>query len=322
MVGYDARETSCQLAKAVANGVICAGANVLDIGLTGTEEMYWAVQTFNADLGIEITASHNPIDYNGMKIVKAEAKPLSQKEFLEIKGLVSKNNFEKKSKIGCIFDRQIDARTSYIEKIISFVDYGNLEPIKIVINSGNGAAGPAVDFLERVLEQKNIKTNFVKMHHDPDPSFPHGIPNPLIAENQIVTSKAVLKEQAAFGVAFDGDFDRCFIFDNQGRFVPSELIVSLMVKIFLQKQPGSTIVHDHRVVWSTLDIVSKLGGKAVVSKTGHNFVKQAMRREGAIYGGEMSAHHYFKDFSYCDSGMIPWLLVWQLLSVGNKNSVK
>ena len=317
VVGFDARESSSKFSNSVIEGIKAYGADVIKLGLAGTEEVYFAVANFGADAGIEVTASHNPINYNGMKIVKAGSQPLTADEFLGIKLLVEKDNFQSSKKPGQAKDFEKQSRAAYTEKILNFISLKNLKPLKIVLNSGNGAAGPVVDELENYLKQKGIAVDFVRVHHEPDPSFPNGIPNPLIEGNRFVTSEAVKKSGADFGVAFDGDFDRCFFFDNLGYFVPSEYVVGMLAEIFLSNEKGATIIHDPRVIFNTVDVVNTLGGKAVVSKTGHAFVKAKMRAENAIYGGEMSAHHYFRDFNFCDSGMIPWLLVWELLS--NKN---
>ncbi len=314
-VGFDARATSPGLATAVAKGICDAGAYVLDIGLAGTEEMYAAVTEFGACAGIEVTASHNPIDYNGMKIVGSGSQPLCEQEFGLIKDLAEENNFSQPQQMGVVLNKKEAARTAYVEKVLGFVDCSNLKPLKIVVNSGNGAAGPTLDALNKKLKEKNVKTNFVFVHHNPDPTFPNGIPNPLLTENRSSTANAVVAEKADFGVAFDGDFDRCFFFDHAGDFIPGEYVVGLLAEIFLNKEKGATIIHDPRVIWNTIDVVCKCSGQAVVSKTGHAFVKATMRKRDAIYGGEMSAHHYFRDFAYCDSGVIPWLLVWEYLSI-------
>ena len=317
VVGFDARATSPDLAQALAKGICHAGADVLEIGLVGTEEMYAGVTEFDACVGVEVTASHNPIDYNGMKIVGRGSQPLTEQEFGLIKDLVEENNFSQPQRTGAVLDKKEMARAAYIEKVLGIVDYSDLKPLKIVINSGNGAAGPTVDAIRKRLEEKNVKTNFVFVHHDPDPSFPNGIPNPLLEENRFSTANAVIKQNADFGVAFDGDFDRCFFFDHTGDFIPGEYVVGLLAEVFLSKEKGATIIHDPRVIWNTVDVIGKSGGKAVASKTGHAFVKAAMRKRDAIYGGEMSAHHYFRNFAYCDSGVIPWLLVWEHLSMSN-----
>ena len=316
-VGFDARATSPDLARSLVRGICHAGADVLDIGLAGTEEMYAAVSEFGACAGIEVTASHNPINYNGMKIVKQYSQPLTDQEFSKIKQLAEQNKFILSKHSSLVKDKRSAARNTYVEKILSFVDLQSLQPLKIVINSGNGAAGPTIDALKQKMEEKSIKTNFVYLHHDPDPLFPNGIPNPMLEENRLETADVVISEKADFGVAFDGDFDRCFLFDQGGNFIPGEYVLGLLSKVFLRKEKGATIVHDRRVIWNTIDVVSKCGGFPVSSKTGHSFVKAAMRENGAIYGGEISAHHYFRDFAYCDSGMVPWLMIWELISKSN-----
>ncbi len=313
-LGFDARATSPSLAQAVAKGICDSGANVLDIGFAGTEEIYAAVSARNADAGIEVTASHNPIEYNGMKIVKQRSQPLSDKEFLKIKYLAEEANFISSKHPGSVKDISTIARKAYVDKILSFVNLESLKPLKIVINSGNGAAGPVVDAINYQLKQVGVKTNFVYLHHKPDALFPNGIPNPLLKENRSVTSDVVIKERADFGVAFDGDFDRCFLFDHRGNFIAGEYVVGLLSEVFLSKEKGGKIVHDPRVIWNTQNVVEKYNGQSLLSKTGHAFVKASMRKHKAIYGGEISAHHYFRDFAYCDSGMIPWLMIWQLLS--------
>jgi phosphomannomutase len=252
-----------------------------------------------------------------MKIVGHGSKPLSDDEFEAIKELAEGNSFNQALKQGVVIDKKEAARAAYVEKILGFVNCPSLKPLKSVINSGNGAAGPTLDVINKKLEEMSVKTNFVFVHHDPDPTFPNGIPNPLLTENRSSTVDAVIAEKADFGVAFDGDFDRCFFFDHLGSFIPGEYVVGLLAEVFLNKEKGATIIHDPRVIWNTIDVVGKCGGQAVASKTGHAFVKAAMRKSDATYGGEMSAHHYFRDFSYCDSGIIPWLLVWEYLSTFN-----
>ena len=320
VVGFDARETSPAFAKAVGQGIMDAGSNLIDIGLAGTEEMYWAVSNFSASAGIVVTASHNPINYNGMKIVKSGSRPLNDNEdFKAIKNLAETEKWAKTDNKGSHLDYSNQARSDYVTKVLSFVNRNKLKPLKIVINSGNGAAGPTFDAIEKKLNTNNPKIEFVKVDHTPDSTFPNGIPNPLLHENHHKTADIVKNVGADFGVAFDGDFDRCFFFDETGKFVPGEYLVGLLASIFLEKEQGATIVHDPRVIWNTQDIVSQKGGKAEQSKTGHAFIKQTMRKHEAVYGGEMSAHHYFRDFAYCDSGMIPWLLVAELVSIKNQS---
>ncbi|MDE0784721.1 MAG: phosphomannomutase, partial [Planktomarina sp.] len=319
-IGFDARETSPELAAAVMRGICDAGSKVMSIGLAGTEEMYWAVTEFNACAGIEITASHNPINYNGLKIVKSGSQPLDDLEdFQAIKLLAENQTWVENPSKGTVQDISREARKKYVQRVLSFLNHSNLKPLKIVVNSGNGAAGPTFDAIADELSRICSPLEFIRVHHEPDHTFPNGIPNPLLPENHAATGDVVKREVADFGVAFDGDFDRCFFFDPYGEFVPGEYIVGLLASIFLDKEAGAKIVHDPRVVWNTQDIVSEQSGVAVQSKTGHAFIKQTMRAHEAVYGGEMSAHHYFRDFAYCDSGMIPWLLMAELISTSGKS---
>jgi phosphomannomutase len=315
VIGFDARETSPAFAAAATRGAMDAGADVLDIGMAGTEEMYWAVTEFGACAGIEVTASHNPINYNGMKIVKSASQPLDDAaDFQVIKALAGSQEWLSVAEVGKELDRSAEARKAYVDRVLGFVDLKALRPLKIVVNSGNGAAGPTFDALAKRLMDLGAPLEFIRMHHAPDATFPNGIPNPLLPENHATTADVVKAEKADFGVAFDGDFDRCFFFDETGQFVPGEYVVGLLASIFLEKEEGAKIVHDPRVIWNTQDIVAQKGGVAVQSKTGHAFIKQTMRSHEAVYGGEMSAHHYFRDFAYCDSGMIPWILISELVS--------
>ena len=315
VIGFDARETSPAFAQAAAQGVKDAGADVLDIGLAGTEEMYWAVSEFGACAGIEVTASHNPINYNGMKIVKSGSRPLDDaSDFQVIKSLAEAANWTTADHIGQSLDYTKEARKAYVDQVLSFLDLAALTPLKIVVNSGNGAAGPTFDAIADRLKEQGAPLDFTLVHHTPDHTFPNGIPNPLLPKNHAATGDVVKEVGADFGIAFDGDFDRCFFFDEHGAFVPGEYVVGLLASIFLEKEAGAKIVHDPRVIWNTQDIVAEKGGTAIQSKTGHAFIKQIMRDTQAVYGGEMSAHHYFRDFAYCDSGMIPWVLVAELVS--------
>lgn len=320
VIGFDARETSPAFAKAVARGAMDAGADVLGIGMAGTEEMYWAVTEFGTCAGIEVTASHNPINYNGMKIVKSGSRPLDDAtEFQVIKALASSQAWLDVSEVGRELNYADEARQAYVERVLSFIDVDAVRPLKIVMNSGNGAAGPTFDAIAERLETLGVPLEFIRIHHTPDATFPNGIPNPLLPENHAVTADVVKAEEADFGVAFDGDFDRCFFFDETGQFVAGEYVVGLLASIFLEKEVGAKFVHDPRAIWNTQDIVAQKGGVAVLSKAGHAFIKQTMRSHEAVYGGEMSAHHYFRDFVYSDSGMIPWLLIWELVSTSGKS---
>lgn len=319
VVGSDVRLSSEPLKQAVARGIMDAGADVIDLGLTGTEEIYFAAFHLDVDGGIEVTASHNPIDFNGMKFVGRGAMPISGDSGLkQIKKIAETKSFISPESIGQLTKESII--NDYIKYIIDFIDPKNIRPMKLVVNAGNGAAGHVVDAIEAYFDNEEIPVTFIKVHHEADGSFPNGIPNPLLPERRKATSLAVKQHNADMGIAWDGDFDRCFFFDERGEFIEGYYIVGLLAEAFLKKYPGEKIIHDPRLTWNTIDIVKKNGGIPIQSKTGHAFIKERMRSENAVYGGEMSAHHYFRDFAYCDSGMIPWLLVVELLS-NSKNSL-
>ena len=314
VVGRDSRESSPELAKALIDGLTDGGADVLDLGLAGTEEVYFHTGFQDTDGGIEVTASHNPINYNGMKIVGRGSAPLDPAtELPPIVDLATSGTFAPVEKKGEVTDFS-HARADYAKAMADFVDIEALKPMKVLVNAGNGTAGPTFDVIAEELLRRGAPLEFIRLHHNVDSSFPNGIPNPLLPENQPPTVAAVKAEKADLGVAWDGDFDRCFFFDEAGRFIPGEYIVGLLGAAFLEKFPGEKIVHDPRVIMNTRAMIEEAGGEAVVSKTGHAFIKRKMRDVSAIYGGEMSAHHYFRDFYYCDSGMIPWLLMIELLS--------
>ena len=314
VLGRDCRASSAALAQAVAQALMDEGAEVLDLGLCGTEEMYFATDHFGGDGGICVTASHNPMDWNGMKMVRAGAAPLDAATGLSrIRALAEADDLGP-GQAGSYRDISAEARAAYVARVLSFVDIAALRSLKILVNAGNGAAGPTFDAIAAALAADGAPLEFIRLHHQTDGRFPNGIPNPLLPENQPVTAQAVVAAGADFGVAWDGDFDRCFFFDHEGGFIPGEYVVGLLAEVFLAKSPGAKIIHDPRVVWNTLDVVARAGGQAVQSRTGHAFIKQAMRDHDAIYGGEISAHHYFRDFCYCDSGMIPWLLIAELVS--------
>lgn len=323
VVGGDVRLTSesLKLALALANGLMDAGTDVLDIGLSGTEEIYFATFHLGVDGGIEVTASHNPMDYNGMKLVRENAKPISGDTGLrDVQRLAEANDFAPVDQSRRGSYKQISVLDAYVDHLMGYIDFANFNrPLKLVVNSGNGAAGHVIDAIEKRFNDAKVPVTFIKVHHQPDGNFPNGIPNPLLPECRQDTTDAVIANQADLGIAFDGDFDRCFLFDGQGQFIEGYYIVGLLAEAFLQKEPGAKIIHDPRLTWNTIDIVTKAGGVPVMSKTGHAFIKERMRKEDAIYGGEMSAHHYFRDFAYCDSGMIPWLLVAEMLCVKNQS---
>ncbi len=314
VIGGDCRESSAGLKQSVTDGLIDMGVDVIDIGMCGTEEVYFATEHLKADGGIEVTASHNPIDYNGMKLVGPGSRPLDPAtELADIRAMAEKRKFLRPAENGTL-TRQ-DIRAAYAAKVLSFIDISKLKPLKILVNAGNGAAGPAFDEIARQLQAAGAPLEFIRMDHEPDSSFPNGIPNPLLPENRPRTAAAVVENSADFGVAWDGDFDRCFFFDGQGNFIDGYYLVGLLAQQALMDHPAATIIHDPRMIWNTQDIVASAGGHAVQSQTGHAHIKAAMREHNAIYGGEMSAHHYFRDFMYCDSGMIPWLMVAELVSV-------
>ncbi|HXV20240.1 MAG TPA: phosphomannomutase [Desulfuromonadales bacterium] len=308
VVGRDVRLSSEDLCRALAAGLTDGGVDVYDIGLCGTEEIYFATFAEEMDGGIMVTASHNPMDYNGMKLVREGSKPISGDSGLQaIQALAAGNVFAAAARRGAV--APLDTRGKYIEHLLGYVDRSALKPLKVVVNAGNGCAGPVLDALE-----PHLPFEFIRAHHDPDGTFPNGIPNPLLPENRDATAEAVRRHGADAGIAWDGDFDRCFLFDEAGGFIEGYYIVGLLAAALLQKHPGARIIHDPRLTWNTVDIVTRSGGLPVLSKTGHAFIKERMRLEDAVYGGEMSAHHYFREFAYCDSGMIPWLMVLELMS--------
>ncbi|MCB2180410.1 MAG: phosphomannomutase [Desulfobulbaceae bacterium] len=307
-VGHDIRLSGPALSKALAQGFLTAGVDVIDLGLCGTEEIYFSSFDLDVDGGIIVTASHNPADYNGMKFVKKGAVPVSGDTGLrDIEELAAAGDTIEAKVAGRL--QKLNNQTSYVSHLLSYVNPDNLKPLRLVVNAGNGCAGPIIDLLE-----KELPFHFVKILHEPDGAFPNGVPNPLLPENRQLTSQAVRDNGADMGIAWDGDFDRCFFFDEKGEFVEGYYVVGLLAQAMLSKTPGAKIIHDPRLTWNTRELVKEAGGNPVMSKTGHAFIKERMRAEDALYGGEMSAHHYFRDFAYCDSGMIPWLLVAELLS--------
>ena len=315
VLGGDIRLTSESLKAALSEGIRDAGADVLDIGMVGTEQVYFATSHLQADGGIEVTASHNPIDYNGMKPIREGSRPISSDTgLLDIKRMAEENDFSPIDAARRGGYTQVSIMQEYLDHLCGYVDLPAIKPIKLVMNAGNGAAGPVVDAIEARFKSLQLPIEIIKIHNTPDGSFPNGIPNPLLPENRGSTIDAVLQHGADMGIAWDGDFDRCFMVDEKGNFIEGYYIVGLLAEAFLLKTPGAKIIHDPRLTWNTIDVAAKNGGQAIQSKTGHAFIKERMRAEDAVYGGEMSAHHYFRDFFYCDSGMIPWLLVMELIS--------
>ena len=313
VIGYDIRLESPGLSEALCNGLLDSGVEIIHLGLCGTEEVYFATSHYHADGGIMITASHNPKGYNGMKLVSRGSQPISGDSGLKaIEQRVINQDFtplaEQKGSLQLKEDK-----SAYIEHLLTYIDVDSLPKFNVVANSGNGSAGPTLDKLA-----EKLPFNIIKLHHEADGHFPNGVPNPMIVENRAITSETIIREKADFGVAWDGDFDRCFLFDENGNFIEGYYLVGLLAETLLKNKPGQKIVHDPRLTWNTIEQVEQAGGIPVQSKTGHAFIKERMRKEDAIYGGEMSAHHYFKDFAYCDSGMIPWLLIAELMSKTGK----
>ncbi|MGC2423631.1 MAG: phosphomannomutase [Nitrospirota bacterium] len=325
VVGRDVRLSSPELAESLSRGLMDSGMDVLDIGLCGTEQVYFSTAHLGASGGVMVTASHNPKGYNGMKFVREQSKPISGDTGLkEIETLAADGKFGDAARRGEM--KTVDTSEAYISHLLSYIEPFSLPPFKVLVNPGNGCAGPVIDMLERRLQVPPLPSSltlgrgiqFVKIFREPDGNFPHGIPNPLLPENRAATARAVIESGADIGVAWDGDFDRCFLFDENGKFVEGYYIVGLLAEAMLAKHPGAKIIHDPRLTWNTRDIVKKAGGIPIMSKTGHAFIKERMRAEDAVYGGEMSAHHYFRDFAYCDSGMIPWLLVLEQMAKKGK----
>ena len=319
VLGGDIRLTSEALKTALSEGIRDAGADVIDIGMVGTEEVYFATSHLNADGGIEVTASHNPIDYNGMKPIREGSRPISSDTgLLDIKRLAEENNFPARDPAARGDYKQVSILDAYLDHLLGYIDNSAITPLTLVMNAGNGAAGHVVDAIEKRFAELKLPIEIVKIFNEPDGTFPNGIPNPILHENRAPTIDAVLEHKADMGIAWDGDFDRCFLVDEKGNFIEGYYIVGLLAEAFLLKNPGAKIVHDPRLTWNTIEVAKKGGGHAVQSKTGHAFIKERMRAEDAVYGGEMSAHHYFRDFFYCDSGMIPWLLVIELITRSGK----
>jgi phosphomannomutase len=307
-VGHDIRLSSSDFAAAVREGLTDSGVDVIDIGRCGTEEVYFATSHLKLDGGVMVTASHNPADYNGLKLVREAGKPISADTgLLEIQALTLAGGFAAATRRGTV--KRVDLQAEFVKHLLAYVDVPSLAPLKVVVNAGNGGAGGVIDALE-----PHLPFRFVKVHHEPDGHFPNGIPNPLLTERRQDTARAVVTAGADAGIAWDGDFDRCFFFDEKGAFIEGYYIVGLLASQVLKKSKGAKIVHDPRLTWNTIQIVREMGGIPVQSKSGHAFMKEVMRREDAAYGGEMSAHHFFRDFAYCDSGMIPWLLVLEIMS--------
>ena len=316
-VGHDIRLSSPEIVRALTAGLVESGTDVLHLGLCGTEEIYHAafsLEKDGVDGGVIVTASHNPADYNGMKLVVRGARPVTgEGGLIPMAEMIVRGELPAPAAIpGREFS--VADKSAYISHLLGYIDIGKLRPLKLVVNSGNGCAGAIVDLLAQ-----HLPFEFIRLNHEPDGSFPRGVPNPLLPEKRAETAEAVRTHGADLGIAWDGDFDRCFFWDERGEFLEGYYIVGLLAQEILQQESGGTILYDPRLTWNTEQLVREAGGRPVMTKTGHAFIKERMRLEDAVYGGEMSAHHYFRDFGYCDSGMIPWLLVCSLLSRGGKS---
>jgi phosphomannomutase len=313
-VGRDIRLTSEEFAQALIRGLVDSGVDVVDIGLCGTEGVYFATFHYQLDGGVMITASHNPTDYNGLKLVRELSKPIGADSGLkDIAAMVAAGNFPAPAMAKGRVEN-LDTSADYVEHLLKYVNRNSLRKLKVVVDAGNGGAGLAIDKLE-----PHLPFEFIKVRHEPNGNFPQGVPNPMLEENRGPSLEALKKSGADVGIAWDGDYDRCFFYDSKGSFIEGYYIVGLLAEAFLAKQPGARIVYDPRLTWNTIDTVKKFGGVPVMSKSGHAFIKQKMREVDGAYGGEMSAHHYFRDFSYCDSGMIPWLLVLERVCESGKS---
>ena len=314
VIGYDIRLESEGLSDALCQGLMDSGVDIIHLGLCGTEEVYFGTSHYQADGGIMITASHNPKGHNGMKLVSKGSQPISGDSGLRaIESRVLNEDYLPLASAKGTLHSKTD-KSAYIAHLLTYIEVDKLPDFNIVVNAGNGAAGPTFDQLA-----EKLPFNIIRLHHEADGNFPHGVPNPMIEENRAVTTEAIIANNADFGVAWDGDFDRCFLFDEKGHFIEGYYLVGLLAETLLKKNPGEKIIHDPRLTWNTIDQVKQAGGIPIQSKTGHAFIKERMRKEDAIYGGEMSAHHYFRDFAYCDSGMIPWLLIAELMRTTNKS---
>lgn len=315
-VGHDARLSSPDLALALQDGLCHGGVDCVDIGLCGTEEVYHATFSQGFGGGIMVTASHNPADWNGMKLVRGQAIPISGDSGLPaLRERVARGGSPGAGRRGRRREDSFRAEYAALLRSLAGADEGaTLPPLRIVANIGNGSAWPALRAISA-----GLPGTVIPLHERPDGSFPNGVPNPLLPENREATSAAVRAHKADLGLAFDGDFDRCFFFDETGAFVESYYLVGLLAADLLSDHPGERILHDPRLVWNTREVVEGAGGTAVEGKTGHAFMKERMRAENILYGGEMSGHHYFRDFCWCDSGMLAWLTLWRLLGRSGKS---
>jgi phosphomannomutase len=308
-VGHDMRLSSPSITEAVVRGAAEAGADVVELGLVGTEMVYFAVGELGLDGGIAVTASHNPKEYTGMKIVRRGALPVGgDSGLLDIRARASDPGARHETgRTGTV--TQQDIWPPFVERVLSFIDVKAVKPLRVVIDAANGMAGV---MLPPVLE--HLPIDAVRCYFEPDGSFPNHEPNPLLPENREFIVRQVTEEQADLGVAFDGDADRCFFVDDTGEFVPGDFVTALLAESILEKEPGAKILYDVRASWAVPETIRRAGGEPLVNRVGHAFFKHRMREEGAVFGGEVSGHYYFRDFSQADSGVVPFLLMLELIS--------
>ncbi len=307
-VGHDMRESSPGMARAAIEGASDGGADVLELGLVGTEMLYFAVGSLGLDGGIAVTASHNPKEYTGMKIVGRGALPVGgDSGLLDVRDRALSEAMGGPLRRGAVSYE--DIWPAYVDKVLSFVDTSAISPMRVVVDAANGMAGA---MLPPVLEHLPIET--VRCYFEPDGTFPNHEPNPLLPENREFIVRKTLEEGADLGVAFDGDADRCFFVDESGEFVPGDFVTALFAETVLEREPGAKIIYDVRASWAVPDTIKAAGGVPVVSRVGHAFIKHVMREEGAAFGGEVSGHYYFRDFCQADTGVVPFLLMLELVS--------
>ncbi len=314
VIGHDIRPTSSGFADALAAGFVEMGTDVIRLGLCGTEEVYFATEYFKTDGAMMVTASHNPIQYNGIKIVGPGCTPVSEATGLEKIEEVIRLGLPTPPAAAPGRLREATCRAEYAVRVASFLGDAPVRGIRMLVNAGNGVAGPAFDAVLAALEDRGCEIAVERLHHVPDGSFPNGIPNPMLPETHPQSAEPLRASGADLGIAWDGDFDRCFFFDETGAFVDGEYMVALIASSFLESKEAPCIVHDVRVVRAVREIVIAGGGTPCIAPVGHSNMKRRMRETGAVYGGEMSAHHYFREFMFCDSGMIPWVLVLRLMA--------
>ena len=309
VIGGDIRNSTESIKQSMINSLNAYGIDTIDIGLCGSELVYFASAYLDIDAGIMITASHNPKEYNGLKLVRKNAVPIGiDSGLLDIKDIMLNKQLNDSVTVGQ--SSTSDITDAYIDQLLSFVNIDKFKPLKVVSNAGNGCAGYFLDQLE-----DKLPLNFIKLNHEPDGNFPNDVPNPMLAAQKKQISKAILLNKADLGIAWDGDFDRCFFYDEKGQFIDGYYIVGLLSEFFLKhSKKTEAIVYDPRVTWNTENIINNYKANPVLSKSGHSYIKNAIRNNDAIFGGEMSGHYYFRDFYYADTGMVPWLIICEILS--------